>query len=209
VPQTTPTYQKTGEIDWADIPDEPAVIPAAYEGDTTSISEILLFQKAREIILSDPIAAATKFGIPELSRLDDLPRLEKPLTLKSIFEFYIKHRNPSKDETRKAESFFKEFMKSVGVKTIREVTCDMVHDYKDKYWNEYKERDLSYHWLRGRFTKVKTVLNYSKKNGRTNKNELSRVLEWCKCLSVPADDATEQAQQIERRVFEQRIIFTY
>jgi integrase len=74
----------------------------------------------------------------------------------------------------------------------------MVHDYKDKYWNEYKERDLSYHWLRGRFTKVKTVLNYSKKNGRTNKNELSRVLDWCKCLSVPAEDSTEQAQPIER-----------
>jgi len=57
VPQTTHTYQKTGEIEWVDIPDEPVVIPAAYEGDITSIPEILLLQKAREIILSDPIAA--------------------------------------------------------------------------------------------------------------------------------------------------------
>jgi hypothetical protein len=34
VPQTTPTIHPTGEIDWKDIPDEPAVIPAAYAGDT-------------------------------------------------------------------------------------------------------------------------------------------------------------------------------
>jgi hypothetical protein len=60
VPQTTPTYQKTGEIDWVDISDEPAVIPAAYEGDTTSIPEILLFQKAREIILNDPMESVLR-----------------------------------------------------------------------------------------------------------------------------------------------------
>ena len=111
VPYTNLPKCKNGYIDWTDIPDDPPVIAEAYEGDTTVIPEILFLEQTRNLILSDPIIAAKKLGIPELARLDDLPRLDKPLTLKSILEFYIDQKDPSKDERRKCVTAWKGFCK--------------------------------------------------------------------------------------------------
>jgi hypothetical protein len=158
---------------------------------------MLILEQTRNLILSDPIIAAKKLGIPELARLDDMPRLDKPLTLNAILQLYFEQRNPSRDERRKCVTAWKGFCKLIPVTTIREVTSDMVHDYHDTVWKEFKKHKWSNSWLKMRFTKVKTVLNYSLKKGRTNKRELKRVLEWCKCLSVPSDgDAS--ASPIER-----------
>lgn len=198
IPHDPEIPSKNGFVEWDEIGVGPAVISAAYPGDTTCLPEILFLEKAREIILTDPILAAKKLGIPELSRLDDLPRLEKPLALKSMLEFYINHKKPSKDERRKVKSVFKAFMNVVGVRTIREITSDMIFDYRDKCLKEYQERGLSYHWLNAKFAKAKTVLNCSAKHGRSNKSELNRVLGWCKCLTVSKGDTTESAQPIER-----------
>jgi hypothetical protein len=50
------------------------------------------------------------------------------------------------------------------------------------------------------FTRVKTVLNYSMKKGRNNKDELTRVLAFCKCLTVEVPNE-ESAKPIERQHF--------
>jgi hypothetical protein len=189
VPFKSPIVHTNGQIDWSDIPDDPPVISAAYEGESTDIPEILFLEKARELILKDPISAAIKLGIPEISRLEDLPKLEKPLLVKDIGQFYIDRRKPSKDEKRKVESVWKEFCQIIPCKTIREITSNMIYDYYDKISRQYKENNFASSWLKSRFARIKTVLNYSKKYGRTNKRELSRVLEWCQCLSVPSDTA--------------------
>lgn len=118
-----------------------------------------------------------------------MPKLEKPLLVKDIGQFYIDRRKPSKDEKRKVESVWKEFCQIIPCKTIREITSNMIYDYYDKISRQYKENNFASSWLKSRFARIKTVLNYSKKYGRTNKRELSRVLEWCQCLSVPSDTA--------------------
>lgn len=198
IPDSKDFINKTGEyIDWKNFPDDPPVIPVAYEGETAYIPEILFIQKARELILTDPITSAKKLGIPELARLDDLPRLEKPLSLQQILEFYLETRNPCKEEQKKVKSIWKGFCKSVKVRTVREITCDMIHDYKDKLCKICKSKGYKTSWLRRKFTRVKTVLNCSKKYGRTNKRELVRVLQWCECLSAP-NTIDVSAKPIER-----------
>jgi hypothetical protein len=69
-----------------------------------------------------------------------LPPLEPPLTLEAILQFYLEHRKPSKDERRKAISVWKEFCRFVTAKTVREITANMIHDYRDASWAEYEEK---------------------------------------------------------------------
>ncbi len=197
IPGLPDIIRKNGYIELTDIPDGPPIVPEAYAGDIAIVPENLFFQKARNIILTNPIEAASKLGIPEISRLTDLPPLEPPLTLEAILQFYIDHRKPSKDERRKAVSAWKEFCKIVPVKTVREITLNIIHDYREIIWAEYEKNSWTNSWLKARFTRVKTLFNYSRKMGRTNKTELVRVVEYCSCLAAPADPSGD-AQPIER-----------
>ena len=192
-----PQKNKDGYVEWRDVANEPVVVPEAYAGETAIVPENLFFQKARNIILTNPIEAAQKLGIPELSRLTDLPPLEPPLSLEAILQFYLDHRKPSKDERRKAISVWGEFSRFITAKTVREITANMIHDYRDAFWAEYEEKGWSVAWLKSRFNRVKTIFNYSRKMGRTNKAELVRVFEYCSCLAAPTDP-TGDAQPIER-----------
>jgi integrase len=192
-----PGPKRTGEVKWSEISSEPPVIPAVYAGETAILPENLFLEEARKIILTDPIEAAKKLGIPELSRLTDLPSLEPPLSLEAILRFYLDRRKPSKEERKKAISVWKEFCKIVKVSTVREITDDIIHDYCDAIWATYEEKGWSTSWLKGKFSRVKTIFNYSRKQGRTNKAELRRVLEYCSCLGAPTS-VGEDAQPIER-----------
>ena len=197
IPDLPQTIRKIGFIEWDEIPNEPPIVPEAYAGETAIVPENLFFQKARNIILTDPIEAARKLGIPELSRLADPPKLEPPLSLDAILQFYLDHRKPSKDERRKAISVWEGFCKIIPAKTVREITANMIHDYRDTIWAEYEEKGWSTSWLRGKFSRVKTIFNYSRKMGRTNREELKRVVEYCSCLVAPTS-VGEDAQPIEK-----------
>ena len=184
-------------VKWSELCGEPPVIAAAYAGDSALLPESMFLETVRNFILKDPISAARKIGIPELARLEDLPPLERPLSLEKVLQYYLDRRKPSKDESRKMESVWKEFRGIVKMSTVREISSDMIHDYCDLILAEYEEKGWANSWLKARFSRVKTLFNYYFKHGRTNKRDLSRLIEYCKCLSVPAS-VEESAQPIEK-----------
>ena len=89
------------------------------------------------------------------------------------------------------------FCRIVKVRIVREISTDMIHEYSDIILAEYEEKGWSNSWLKARFTRIKTLLNYYLKHGRTNKQDLTRVLGHCMCLSVPSS-VEEPAMPIDR-----------
>ena len=192
-----PGPNKNGIVEWSDVCKDIPLIGASYPGETAAIPENLFLEAAREIILRDPIDAARKLGIPELARLTDLPPLDPPLSLESILQFYLDHRKPSGEESKKMKSAWTEFCGIVKMHTVREISSDMIHDYHDIIWAEHEKGGWKNSWLKARCSRVKTLLKYSFENGRTNKRELKTVLDFCKCLKVPTT-VEEDAKPIDR-----------
>jgi len=184
-------------VTWSEVCGDPPVIAAAYAGESTLLPEDLFLETVRKFILKDTINAARKLGIPELARMTDLPPLERPLPLDAVLQFYLEDRSPSKDEQKKMGTAWREFCQATKVKFIRDITSDMIHDYRDITLAEYRKNSWANSWLKARFPKVKTLLRYYYKHGRTNKAELRTVLEFCKCLCVPSC-VEESACPIER-----------
>jgi integrase len=184
-------------VKWSELCGDPPVIAAAYAGESALLPESMFLETARNFILKDPINAARKMGIPELARLEDLPPLEPPLPLERMLQYYLDRRKPSKEERKKMTAAWTEFCGIVTVPIIREISCEMVHNYRDIIWNEYEEKGWANSWLKARFARVKTLFNYYFKHGRTNKKDLIRVIGDCKCLSVPSS-VEESAVPIER-----------
>ena len=184
-------------VRWSECCGDPHVIAAAHAGESALIPENIFLEMARNFILKDTINAARKLGIPELARMEDLPPLEPPLSLDALLEFYINRRKPSKEEVKKMKSSWKEFCRIIQVQTVREISSNTIHNYRDVIWEEYEKQGWANSWLRARFNRVKTLFNYSFKHGRTNKKELKTVLDFCRCLSVPSS-VEEDAKPIER-----------
>jgi hypothetical protein len=156
-----PDVKGTQIIKWTDLCNDPPIVGQAYPGDILTIPESLFLEAARTLILRDPIDAARKLGIPELCRLQDLPKLEPALSLARILEFYLKRHSTETKEDRLAKASWKIFCQIVNATTIRDITSNMVHDYYDTIIGEYRAKNWSITWLKGRFSRVKTILNHT------------------------------------------------
>lgn len=117
------------------------------------------------------INAARKLGIPELARMTDLPPLEPPLSLDKVLQYYIKRRKPSPEEVKKMKAAWKGFRSIIPVNTVREISSDMIHDYKDTIRDEFERDGWKASRLKARFSRVKTLFKYSFENGRTNSGQ--------------------------------------
>jgi len=133
---------QTQIVKWSELCSEPPVIAAAYAGESALLPESMFLETARNFILKDPINAARKMGIPELARLEDLPPLEPPLSLEKILQYYLNRRKPSKDESRKMESVWKEFCGIVKMRTVREISSDIIHDYCDIILADFERKPV-------------------------------------------------------------------
>ncbi len=184
-------------VRWSECCGDPPVIAAAYAGESALIPENVFLEMARNFILKDTINAARKLGIPEIARMTDLPPLEAPLSLDEVLQYYISRRKPSKEEVKKMKASWKEFRSIIQVDTVREVSSDTIHDYRDVIWAEYEKNSWANSWLKARFSRVKTLFNYYLKHGRSNKKDLKTVLDFCQCLSVPSS-VEDDARPIER-----------
>jgi len=117
-------------VTWSECCGDPPVIAAAHAGESALIPENVFLEMARNFILKDTINAARKLGIPEIARMTDLPPLEPPLFLDKVLQYYIKRRKPSPEEVKKMKASWKEFCGIVPVRTVREISSDMIHDYR-------------------------------------------------------------------------------
>jgi hypothetical protein len=82
----------------------------------TSFVENLVWDKARELIIRDPVLAAKKIGIQELAYLDDLKPKEKSLPLDFIKNLYLNRKEGFTGYERKySKRCWKEFIDIVKV----------------------------------------------------------------------------------------------
>ena len=60
IPRSQPYIDKTGFVEWGQVPLDPIVVHQATEGEVASIPEKMIVDLARKLILEDPIAAKKK-----------------------------------------------------------------------------------------------------------------------------------------------------
>jgi hypothetical protein len=149
--------------------------------DEKLIPEEFIWDRARKLILSDHIEASKKLGIPQIAYLENLEPLKPSVTLENIGKLYFERKIKPLgiDELQDSRRWWKQFCDIVRVKTIREVTLKQINKYQNKIHEIVADNNFSPTYIKHRFDKVKTILNYSTKVVE-NSGEITKVLEHCK-----------------------------
>lgn len=117
-------------------------------------------------------------GIPELVYFDRLRPDANSLTLATVIERYLGKTPPLKSDTiGKLKMFWGEFVKSVGLDKVSEITPDHIRAYRDMVYSKRKSPT----YVKHRFGLVKSALAYNLTEGQDAEN-LQRVLTHCKML---------------------------
>ena len=109
--------------------------------------------------------------------------------------------NYSKKEIGECQRAWKEFLNTISASTIAEVTDNDIFLFNDVIWKKYKRDSLSSTWIRGRFTRIKTILKFYIKRGRDNRAEIRRVLDLCASFELPPKTG-KLAQAISKSNFQ-------
>ena len=165
------------------------------------IPESLKKEIVREMFATKSMVEMAEIaGMPELVRLKNIKKPETPLSLKEVGEFYLQKDKLSKDEFRKCKSTWEEFCKTINCKTIDQITKEHIHSYYDKVYNRYIKKGLSETWISGKFQRVKTIFNYSRKRGRQCVDEFNILYQYCEHL-IPPNKIESGANPISRNDF--------
>ncbi|MEM9415860.1 MAG: tyrosine-type recombinase/integrase [Planctomycetota bacterium] len=160
-----------------------------------SVSEIPegeLWAWFREQLISRPEYAAQQTGIPELSRLADLPRSEPSPTLKSLGKLYQEHSEAKPKQVRQVALFwsrFQQWMAGQDVKTLNQLTPALLAAYGDsekaiaRGKRDGGKEGGSLVYLKHRFNAIKGVFNFARKRG-VNATDLRHALDCCAVLEV-------------------------
>jgi hypothetical protein len=155
------------------------------KGDVIEIPSEIIWSKAREIILADPIEASRKLNIPQIANLYNLKAPPPSLRLQEVASlYYNKRKKLTKHEKMASESFWNQFCDIVGVGTIREITVDHIHKYQNELYDIHQREEFSSVWISHRFSKIITIFRNAMKSGR-NQNELAEVLNYFKIFDFP------------------------
>ena len=143
-----------------------------------------LFVKYRD----DMHTLARMIGIPEIARLRQLKNLAPSISLEEVGEFYF-NSGLSRDELRKCKNAWKEFVKEIKVKTVEHIIDDHILDYRNYIIKKYRKDGYQPSYVNGRFSRVKTVFNYSIDEGKKDKDNLITVKGYCsKLKKIDAGD---------------------
>jgi len=150
-----------------------------------TMPEDAFWAEVRRRITENPQLAAEKTGLP-LDRLHQFKEPQDSPTLKSIGETYIGKAQITIHERRKSKLYWDEFRKAVKVKTVGELTQVLIADYYD----EIMGAGQSQTYVKHRFGKVKTVLNFAIKRGIAAE-DINTVLAYCRILNPPKANAAD------------------
>lgn len=143
----------------------------------------LLWTWMRQVILERPQLAAERSGIEQLAWLADLQKPKASPSLDAVGKLYFEKAKIGRQERRESLGFWKEFRKAMaaaGSKTLRELTAAAVADYGDAVTN----RGKSPTYVRHRFGKVKTIINFARKRGLLP-DDCRHALDCCAVLVPP------------------------
>ena len=124
----------------------------------------------RQVISINPKLAAQKTGIEQLAYLTDLKPPAPSKSLKEIGETYISEKKKlTGKEAANSLTWWNEFIKITGAKTIADLTHDAVKKYREKikadqlipFERAGKIAPKSNSYTRSRFGKIAAVINYA------------------------------------------------
>ncbi|NLX13156.1 MAG: hypothetical protein GXY44_05805 [Phycisphaerales bacterium] len=144
-----------------------------------SLDEVFV---AMQRVLDDPglrKLAAEATGYP-LDRLETLPEPRESPTLVSLLTLFEEKADVTHDWRGKVKQFWGEFSKSVGVRTVREVTQRHIAAYYDQTIAMGKSPTYSSH----RFGAIKRVFNFARIRG-VSSSEIRTILDYCAILQAP------------------------
>lgn len=148
---------------------------------TTPLEEAAYWERVKHDLLERPELCAAKTGIAALAWLPEMKKPAPSSTLKELGQLYQEQSEMSPHEMSRSVLVWEQFVKAVGVSSVKEITHDLIAAYHRKMKQEgYAPKTLTH-----RFAKVRGVLRYAIKRGRSVA-ECRNALDFCAQLEVKA-----------------------
>jgi integrase len=178
---------------------------SAYIEAIKFISEESIWEQARQLIQDNPVLAAQKLKMPFLSD-PNFMRTYKPkksYTLVDIWNNYLKRVSSiTTRELGATKASWTKFSDIVKVKTVSELTKEVIRKYYDVLYCEYNGK-MSTTWIKSHFERVKRVMNYA----LDSLDDISDLLEvkqrLVSVLKSPKDSILCPAKRIPKELFHQ------
>lgn len=134
----------------------------------------------RRLILDKPAYTAERTGIEQIGYLRDIPKPTVSPTLAAVGELYQAQSKVQDHWKTKCKSYWAEFVKAVGVTTLRELTQESLVTYADKVLGAKQSPTYS----RQRFGVIKSMLAFPPKRGKWAE-DCRRALAFCAVMQPP------------------------
>jgi integrase len=144
------------------------------------------YAAVREMLIDDPIDLSLKTGVEWVARGADLPRPTPSPTLQELIDTYAAKAGITGEEVSRCKRFWKQFAEVVGIKTIRELS----HDLVERYERRLAQTDLAPKSVKHRYTGVRTVIAYGLRRGK-GPEDCRRALDILAMLEAPKADALD------------------
>ncbi len=118
--------------------------------------ESAFFAWLRRLILEKRHWVAQQTGIASLTRLPELPELEKIPTLAGLGDIWEEHFRSSPEQKRKCRAAFEDFTRTTSVASIDDIKPDVVVKYRDVVYG----RNLSGKTQSNLFTRIRRYLAF-------------------------------------------------
>lgn len=132
-----------------------------YDGSEIDVSAFGAW--LRQLIFKEPKWLAQITGVEQLGWLTDVHEPEPSPTLQELGNLYASKPGLSGNEASRSKLFWKEFVKAVGVATVREIT----HEAVQKYEVAVQAGNYAAKSILHRYRKIRTVLAYGLKRGKS------------------------------------------
>lgn len=156
----------------------------------------------RRLILDKHVLIAERTGIEKMAWISEWERPKRSPTLKEIGDLYDTKAAVTAKERTQAKLFWKEFCAAVQVATVRELTSEIVSSYHDTVIGAGNSPT----YVRHRFGKIKTMLNFACKRGLATA-DIRKGLDACAVLVPPKQRAVDP-HPIDREDFHKLIAAT-
>ncbi len=156
------------------------------------VLEVQVWAWLRKIMLADPKLAAQKLGIPEVARLESLPK-PTSTSLRSIGDLYYDDKaDITKKERAKAKTWWAEFCRYVDVSMVEDLDHEQFRKYANRIKAEQQEtskvtnKPRSTSFIRNRFLMIRTILKYAHEARRIQPELYARLrMDWKQPLKAP------------------------
>lgn len=116
----------------------------------------------RKLILERYVYVAQMTGIAGLANLPDLKPPAASPKMKELMDAYAAKPGLSQEEICRCRRYWDEFVKLTGIKTLRELT----HEIVDKYEKDVRELGLAPKSMKHRFSGVRTIIAHAMRRGK-------------------------------------------